>query len=288
MGLQRPLRIAPPATSLVAGSSRTRAQSARNLCGPIGNDSGVAHYHPRRQGDLGELSAMQWLASQGADLYTPFGHSPDIDLIAALDGRLIRVEVKTSISKRRGRWQVSIATRGGNQSWTGVVKRFDPARCDYLFVHVGDGRRWFIPTPELEGHSGLHLGGPKYSEFEVEGGSPLPGVADPPLESQRSPGEYPSGQRGGAVNAMALPSQVRILPPPSPHPDRGCSSVRSVGRTRLSSSHQVTITSAPFAAASLEVGDLFRVEASGPGRLVLTRVQEFAEDQQLLLHGPSA
>jgi hypothetical protein len=27
-------------------------------------------------------------------------------------------------------------------------------------------------------------------------------------------GGFPSGQRGGAVNALALPSQVRILPPP--------------------------------------------------------------------------
>jgi len=60
---------------------------------------------------------------------------------------------------------------------------------------------------------------------------------------------------------------------------------RSVGRTRLSSSHGLTITSAPFAAASLQVGDQFRVEAKGPGRLELTRVEEFAEDQQMLLHG---
>jgi hypothetical protein len=35
---------------------------------------------------------------------------------------------------------------GRNQSWTGVVKRLDPARFDYLFVLVGDGRRWFIPS----------------------------------------------------------------------------------------------------------------------------------------------
>src|SRR5262249_58609326 len=30
---------------------------------------------------------------------------------------------------------------------------------------------------------------------------------------------FPSGQRGGAVNALALPSQVRILPPPLARPD---------------------------------------------------------------------
>ena len=55
-----------------------------------------------------------------------------------------------STCHRRERWAVLISTRGGNQSWTGLVKYFDPARCDYLFVHVGDGRRWFIPDRKLE------------------------------------------------------------------------------------------------------------------------------------------
>jgi len=49
-----------------------------------------------------------------------------------------------------------------------VVKYSDPQRCDFLFVHVGDGRRWFIPTAALDGKSGLNLGGPKYSQFEIE------------------------------------------------------------------------------------------------------------------------
>jgi hypothetical protein len=34
-------------------------------------------FKPREQGDLGELSAMEWLASQGAHIYLPLGHSPD-------------------------------------------------------------------------------------------------------------------------------------------------------------------------------------------------------------------
>jgi hypothetical protein len=48
------------------------------------------------------------------------GHSPDTDLLEELEGRLIRVEVKTSTQERGdGRWPVHIATRGGNQSWRG-------------------------------------------------------------------------------------------------------------------------------------------------------------------------
>jgi hypothetical protein len=53
------------------------------------------------------------------------------------------------------------------------VKRFGPARCAWLFVLVGDGRRWFIPAPNIAGTTPVVLGGPKYAEFEVERGLPL-------------------------------------------------------------------------------------------------------------------
>jgi hypothetical protein len=53
-----------------------------------------------------------------------------------------------------------------------LVKRFSPDRCDWLFVLVADGRRWFIPAEVLEG-SGIVLGGPKYAAYEVEPGRPL-------------------------------------------------------------------------------------------------------------------
>jgi hypothetical protein len=131
--------------------------------------------HWRKQGDLGELSAAQWFASKGATICFPFGHSPDWDFIAVLDDRFLRIQVKTCISFRNGRWDVTVCTRGGNQSWNGLVKRWEAERCDYLFVVVGDGRRWCIPSTELGGGTHISLGGPKYAEYEVESGRPLPG-----------------------------------------------------------------------------------------------------------------
>ena len=150
---------------------------------------------------MGELSAMEWLASQGATIAVPVFHSPDWDLIAELGDRLLRIQVKTSTCRnKRGRWEVAIATRGGNQSWTGLVKYFDSARCEFLFVHVGDGRRWYIPSRALECRSALTLGGPKYSEFEVDAGRPL-------IRIERSPGGVPERSNGapckGAGSAFA-------------------------------------------------------------------------------------
>jgi hypothetical protein len=117
---------------------------------------------------------MEWFASKGASIYFPLGHSPDADFIAELGEDLLRVQVKTCTVARHDRWPVSICTRGGNQSWNGLVKRFDASRCDYLFVVVGDGRRWCMPSTALSGGTKVHLGGPKYAEFEVERGRPLP------------------------------------------------------------------------------------------------------------------
>ena len=106
-------------------------------------------------------------------MWFPLGHSPDCDLITEIDGRLLRVQVKTSTYQYKGRFSVTLATRGGNQSWSGLVKRFSSERCDWLFVLVADGRRWFIPADAVEGGSGLLLGGPKYAAYEVEPGRPL-------------------------------------------------------------------------------------------------------------------
>jgi hypothetical protein len=123
--------------------------------------------HPRRQGDIGEAAAIAWLTRSGFGVWVPLGHSPDADLIAQRDDRLLRVQVKTSTTLRNDRYEVSLATKGGNRSWSGRVKTIDPSRFEYLFVLVGDGRQWFIPATQIAAKTMVLLGGPKYAAFEV-------------------------------------------------------------------------------------------------------------------------
>src|SRR3954447_22710055 len=115
-----------------------------------------------------------WLTSQGAKVSKPIGHCPDYDLIADFVDRICRVEVKTCTRFEKRRWPVQLCTYGGNQSWTGTVKLFETDRCDFVFAHVGDGRRWFIPTTALDGRRVVALGGPKYAAYEVGAGEPIP------------------------------------------------------------------------------------------------------------------
>ena len=142
---------------------------------------------------------MEWLVSVGAALYVPFGHSPDVDLVADLEGRLVRVQVKTCGLFVKKRWHVALVTRGGNQSWSGIVKHFGPERADYLFVHVADGRCWFIPATEVAGGTSIVLGGPKYASYEVEPGRPFAAASDvAPLHST------PARRGSRAVKGAAL------------------------------------------------------------------------------------
>jgi hypothetical protein len=240
----------------------------------------------RVQGDLGEASAVEWLTSVGATVLLPIGHSPDFDLVAEANGRLLRVQVKTSTQSPvtpagHSRSVVALVTAGGNQSWNGVVKRLDPARVDYLFAHTGDGRRWFIPTTVLEARNAISLGGAKYSEFEIEPGRPISPLVygEPaPLESSSPSGEYPSGQRMAAVNRPAQPSQVRLLPPPF-RPRSGFQPSaydRRLGRggqAIVNGKRRVTLPRQPCVEAGLQDGDRVGVRSEGDGRVVLERIE---------------
>lgn len=52
---------------------------------------------------------------------------------------------------------------------------------------------------------------------------------------------------------------------------------RQRNQTKVSSKHQVTIPAAAFRGAGLEPGDTLKVEATGTGRIVLTRLDELLD-----------
>ena len=218
---------------------------------------------------------MEWLASKSANVWVPFTHSPHIDLMAEWDDSLVKVQVKTSTFRWKTkageeRWKVSIATNGGNRSWSGLTKKFDRTKVDYLFVLVGDGRRWFIPAVYVEAARGVALGGAKYSEFEVERGTPFEELVYGDAPANRIPvaspllGECQSGQMDVTVNHAAMPTQVRILPPPS--------SPSTTRQVLLRPKRQATFPKALCEEAGILPGDRLRVSTDGPGRLVFEKI----------------
>ena len=122
---------------------------------------------------------MEWFESKGAGIYFPIGHSPHADFIAEFDdaagagpGEDVHVLGPATAGTSR------VCTRGGNRSWSGRGEDASiPSRCDFLFVLVGDGRRWChsrraaCSTDRL----GSSLGGPKYgTSSRSNPAAPLP------------------------------------------------------------------------------------------------------------------
>lgn len=238
-----------------------------------------------QQGDLGEASAIEWLASKGATVMIPFGHSPHFDLVAEIDSRLARIQVKTSCQEERTpdghhRFPVALVTSGGNQSWTGVAKQIDPSRIDFVFVHTAYGRRWLIPAPALDASLAIRLGGPKYSEYEIEPGRSIREVVypQPGLESSDDSGEYPSGQRMAAVNrpAQSFAGSTPASPIAASGPTKPTNYERKLGKSGqalINQKRRVTIPQQPFFEAGFVNGSRVQVRCDGPGRLVLEQVE---------------
>jgi hypothetical protein len=245
----------------------------------------VTKFHPRRQGDLGEAGAIQWLTSVGAVVSFPLFHSPDYDLIADLGDRPLRVQVKTSTCKesRTDHFAVQLATYGGNQSWTGLVKKFDFSRFDFLFVLVADGRRWFIPSSEIQASRSITVGGDRYSEFRIGETEPLQKTAlggsklGSAQGGRRSRRAGPVCKIGASVLSGFDSHPPHFSPPPGGDSHSGDSEPVAVGRTKMSSHHQVAVPRAVAAASKLKPGDRFRVESDGKGRFVMTRIEEYME-----------
>lgn len=259
--------------------------------------------HRRQQGDLGEASAIEWLTRHGVTVSVPLGHSPDYDLIAEVGGRVLRVQVKTSTYRRstperNERCHVSICTNGGNQSWSGVAKRFEPSKADALFVLAGDGRRWFIPAAAVEATNSLDLGGRKYSEFEIDPDTPILslvyGRGDVRATDSRIQGPAPGERRRGRVgpdckSGAKLLSGFESLLPHSPAPLRakGERELGRAGQAIIRQRRQMTVPHMPFAEAGLQIGDRLRFRADGPGRVVAERIADAPLKLDSVLTGPN-
>jgi hypothetical protein len=239
----------------------------------------------RKQGDLGEASAIEWLTSKGATVFIPFGHSPDFDLVAEIDGSTLRVQVKTSGHELRvpsgdTRFGVSVATRGGNQSWSGFAKKLDPSRLDYLFVHTGEGRRWLIPAAALDGGTAINLGGRKYSEYEIEPGRPIRELVYGELASIHSAplGGVPKRSNGShcKCDGTAFTGSNPVSPIASPTPVKPTSYERKLGQAGhavINQKRRMTIPQKAFFEAGFQNGSKVRVRSLGHGRIVVEQVE---------------
>lgn len=118
----------------------------------------------KQRGDVGVSVAIMYFQMKGIPVLIPFGDSQRYDLVVDIDGRLLRVQVKTSTFQRRGSFEVAVKTCGGNRSGQSV-RKLDKSEYDILFIYTSDGCFYEIPADEVGGSTNLALG-KKYDKFK--------------------------------------------------------------------------------------------------------------------------
>jgi hypothetical protein len=148
-GLEPAAASPPPAVDTVAAH---RAKADRRP------PDTIWRANPREQGLIGLTDAIAYFGGIGWSVSMPLIDSQPYDLVVDDGTRLHRVQVKTTTYRSPyGNFIVSLATRGGNQSFH-TSKDFDPTASDLLYVLTDRRERYVIPTSNVRSRTSLHLG----------------------------------------------------------------------------------------------------------------------------------
>jgi len=111
------------------------------------------HRHTRqRQGELAELAFMHKAASLGFGVAMPYGDSDRFDFIVTWDGRLWRVQVKSTHTVKRGVYEI-----GAHGCWGGV-DIYTKDEIDLIVAYVVPEDTWYvIPIEATRGRKRLSL-----------------------------------------------------------------------------------------------------------------------------------
>ncbi len=109
------------------------------------------------QGSAGLGIAIGHFCSKGIVVSLPLVDNQDYDLIIDEDGKLKKVQVKTTGTKSpSGNYEVQIKSVRSNKT-INKIKSFDPNAVDYLFVLCGDGSKYLFPSNEITVKGALTL-----------------------------------------------------------------------------------------------------------------------------------
>lgn len=122
----------------------------------------------KQQGDIGVAKAIYYYSACGYIVSIPATDNSRYDLLVDKNGKINRVQVKTSSYKiASGSYEVQLKTTGGNQSWQGIVKKISAEEIDILFIVCEDGSMYEIAPEIFDNRTTITLG-KNYESFRVE------------------------------------------------------------------------------------------------------------------------
>ena len=105
----------------------------------------------KRQGEWAELVFMALAAFFGFNVSRPWGDSAQYDVSVEYQGRFLRVQVKSTRYRRRGR-EYSLNVMGPGR------RPYEKGLVDFIAVYLIPEDAWYIiPFAEVDGHCTLHF-----------------------------------------------------------------------------------------------------------------------------------
>jgi len=105
----------------------------------------------KAKGNLTELQCITAFYQLGYQVSIPYGENSRYDFIADVNGKLIRVQVKTSSIKQETKGAISFATASTRiNSTKNITHRYTKDEIDY-FATFWDNKCYLIPVEETAG-----------------------------------------------------------------------------------------------------------------------------------------
>ena len=108
----------------------------------------MTNFRTKDQGILGESQVLAKFVSLGIPVSIPFGDNCSYDLIAEFNGKLNKIQVKTSIQTAEGKTVFELSRKRINTSNT-YIKAYDSNEIDYFALYsVVRNKIYLIPIEE--------------------------------------------------------------------------------------------------------------------------------------------
>ena len=135
-------------------------------------EDGLYFHNPKKQGNVALGQAIFYFASQGYNISIPLVDSAEYDLIVEdNDGKLFRIQVKSTRYSRGGNFEVSLLVSGGNMSGRGTKRLISESKCDLVYVLCEDESAYLLPLKVISGMKNLSLSA-SYQRFRVDRNAP--------------------------------------------------------------------------------------------------------------------
>ena len=118
----------------------------------------------KERGEWAELCFMARAAGEGLGVSKPYGDSARYDVGVECEGRILRVQVKSTLYRRRGAESYSLNVHGPRR------QRYEKGAVDFFAVYLIPADVWYIiPFARVRGNFSLHFTAgskrQKYAEF---------------------------------------------------------------------------------------------------------------------------